>query len=115
MLHPLRSRPIIGEFLPYLRGVHPSMRANTFAIKVHLRMAPIALRPPLSPPLLYQAEESRVAEARSKLRAKARSRFLQRREEALMGFEVSGDGAGDTPSLEGLEGGEIFHVQDICR
>ncbi|CAM9901334.1 unnamed protein product, partial [Scytosiphon promiscuus] len=33
------------------------------------------------------AEESRVAEARSKLRAKARSRFLQRREEALMGFE----------------------------
>lgn len=34
-------------------------------------------------------EESRVAEARSKLRAKARSRFLQRREDALMGFEVS--------------------------
>eukprot|EP00752_Nemacystus_decipiens_P009262 g8275.t1 len=32
-------------------------------------------------------EESRVAEARSKLRAKARSRFLQRREDALMGFE----------------------------
>eukprot|EP00903_Cladosiphon_okamuranus_P019399 g17836.t1 len=34
-----------------------------------------------------KSEESRVAAARSKLRAKARSRFLQRREDALMGFE----------------------------
>ncbi|CAN0270296.1 unnamed protein product, partial [Ectocarpus sp. 12 AP-2014] len=36
-------------------------------------------------------EESRVAAARSKLRAKARSRFLQRREEYLMGFEDLSD------------------------
>ncbi|CAM9597022.1 unnamed protein product [Ectocarpus sp. 6 AP-2014] len=36
-------------------------------------------------------EESRVAATRSKLRAKARSRFLQRREEHLMGFEDLSD------------------------
>ncbi|CAN0195793.1 unnamed protein product, partial [Ectocarpus sp. 4 AP-2014] len=36
-------------------------------------------------------EESRVAVARSKLRAKARSRFLQRREGYLMGFEDLSD------------------------
>ena len=39
-------------------------------------------------PTEQKLEESRVAAARSKLRAKARSRFLQRREDALMGFEV---------------------------
>lgn len=51
----------------------------------------VALRPSVLPHFADRQtlEESRVAAARSKLRAKARSRFLQRREDALMGFEVS--------------------------